>query len=119
MSPEIWVTIISIAGSALGWIASRVYFRKKYLAELEELRAKTDQIEKTASLSTVQAADLVARSAQQMLAPMLERISDMNRQIQELLKGKEEQANEIARLRSRVATLEQENMVLKEGLNVH
>lgn len=111
MTPEIIIASISLLANAIGWLVSRAFYRSKYKAEIEELRAKTDSIEASTSLSTVQAADIVAKSATAMLQPLLDRIGELQREII-LIKSEKEQ------LALRMATLESQMVIVKEENNL-
>ena len=119
MEPTIIITLISLLANAMGWFISRAFYRSKYKAELDELKARTDNIEASTSLSTVQAADIVAKSASVMLQPLLDRIGELQREILLIKQEKEQLALEVATQGTQLAILTQENLILKTGLQQH
>ena len=119
MDPAIIITLISVLANAMGWFISRAFYRSKYKAELDELKARTDNIEASTSFSTVQAADIVAKSASAMLQPLLDRIGDLQREILLIKNDKEDLAFKVATCETQIAILTQENLILKTGLQQH
>lgn len=117
MTPEIIIASIGLLSNAIGWLVSRAFYKSKYKAELEELKARTDNIEASTSLSTVQAADIVAKSATAMLQPLLDRIGELQREIILIKSEKNDIALRMATLESQMVILKEENNLLKSGLN--
>lgn len=115
MTPEIIVIIISLVANAIGWLFTRFYYRLRYRAELDETRARAESLEAASTLSTVQAADVVARSTTAILQPLLDRITEMQKELILVKKEKEELAARAATSESKYVALLEENAILRSG----
>lgn len=103
----------------LGGFFAYLYGRKRNQAEIQKLQSEKESIEAAAGLSTAQASSIIATAAAEVVQPLTNRIKELQGQVATLTQENVMLRNTLADLEAQIALLRQRDSLAGNPHELH